>query len=66
MEEDNEPKTERIITPMSVSLLDRIDEWRHANRLASRAEAMRQLIEWALDNPKFAGSRPKSPARRKK
>lgn len=38
----------RIITPMSRELVDAIDEYRFENRLPSRAEAIRSLIELAL------------------
>jgi Arc/MetJ-type ribon-helix-helix transcriptional regulator len=38
----------RIITPMSPAMVDRIDDYRFSNRLPSRSEAIRQLIEFAL------------------
>ena len=44
-----DPKDTRIITPMPQSLVDRIDDYRFKNRIASRAEAIRKLIEAALD-----------------
>lgn len=40
----SEPLTERIITPMSPSLVEAIDDYRFANRVASRSEAIRQLL----------------------
>jgi hypothetical protein len=48
---------ERVITPMSKELIERIDDFRFANRLRSRAEATRQLIE--------AGLRAKAPKAQK-
>ena len=39
---------ERVYTPMDSDLLARVDEFRFAQRLESRAEAMRQLIEAGL------------------
>lgn len=40
----SEPNSERIITPMPPSLVQLIDDYRFKNRVASRAEAIRQLI----------------------
>ena len=42
-------RTPRIITPIPQPLLERIDDYRFAHRLASRAEAIRRLLELALD-----------------
>ena len=41
-------KDPRIITPMPQALVDRIDEYRFKNRVPSRAEAIRRLIEKGL------------------
>jgi hypothetical protein len=41
-------KDPRIITPIPKPLLDRIDDYRFENRLPSRSEAIRQLIEAGL------------------
>jgi metal-responsive CopG/Arc/MetJ family transcriptional regulator len=38
----------RIIVPMPKKLIAKIDEYRWANRIPSRAEAIRQLIEAGL------------------
>jgi hypothetical protein len=38
----------RIITPMSQELIEAIDDYRYANRLPSRDEAIRSLIELGL------------------
>jgi hypothetical protein len=43
------PGTERVLTPMPTSLVDRIDDYRFANRIPSRSEAIRRLIEAALE-----------------
>jgi hypothetical protein len=45
MEDEKAP---RIITPMPPALLQAIDDYRFANRLPSRAEAIRRLIELGL------------------
>ena len=42
------PDPERIAIPMPAELVKQIDEFRWANRLPSRAEAIRQLIELGL------------------
>jgi hypothetical protein len=43
-----EPLSERVITPMTPAMVEAIDTWRFANRIPSRAEAVRQLIERGL------------------
>jgi metal-responsive CopG/Arc/MetJ family transcriptional regulator len=35
----------RIITPIPPGLLQAVDDWRYVNRLPSRAEAIRRLLE---------------------
>jgi metal-responsive CopG/Arc/MetJ family transcriptional regulator len=50
---------ERIPVPMPKKLVERIDDFRFAHRLPSRAEAIRQLIEAGLRHgkePKPRGS----------
>jgi metal-responsive CopG/Arc/MetJ family transcriptional regulator len=47
----------RIIVPMPPELIGRVDDFRFANRCASRADAIRQLIA--------AGLEAKRPARQK-
>lgn len=44
----DEPNSERIITPMPKSLVAAIDDYRFANRIPSRAEAIRSLAKAAL------------------
>ncbi len=44
----SELNSERIITPMPKSLVQVIDDFRFTNRVASRAEAIRQLIALGL------------------
>ena len=41
-------KTERITTMMSGAEVTAIDDWAFANRIRSRGEAIRQLIELGL------------------
>jgi metal-responsive CopG/Arc/MetJ family transcriptional regulator len=48
----DEANTERIITPMAKSLVEAIDDFRFANRVASRSEAIRQLIAMGLEAAK--------------
>lgn len=59
----DEPNSERIITPMSKSLLEAVDDFRFKNRIASRAEAIRTLLLVALnvipETKKEAKDRPK-------
>lgn len=44
----SEPNSERIITPMPKSLVERIDDYRFQERIPSRAEAIRRLVEKGL------------------
>lgn len=46
----SEPNSERIITPMSKSLIKAIDDYRFEKRLPSRAEAIRTLIIKSLES----------------
>lgn len=48
-----EPNSERVITPMPKSLVNDIDDFRFKNRIASRAEAIRQLCEIGFEMSKF-------------
>jgi metal-responsive CopG/Arc/MetJ family transcriptional regulator len=43
-----ETNTERVITPMPKSLVNAIDDYKFGNRIVSRAEAVRRLIEAGL------------------
>lgn len=43
-----EANSERIITPMPPSLVRAIEDFRFAQRVQSRAEAIRRLIELGL------------------
>ena len=42
------PEEPRVIVPMPKDLIAQIDEYRWANRLPSRAEAIRQLVKEGL------------------
>lgn len=44
-----ERKEQRIALMMEPTLADQIDTYRFANRIATRAEAMRKLIKEALE-----------------
>ena len=46
MANDKDP---RIITPMPQTLVDRIDDYRFKERIPSRAEAIRRLVQRGLD-----------------
>ena len=47
MADDKDP---RIITPMPATLVARIDDYRFKERIASRAEAIRRLVEKGLSS----------------
>lgn len=40
---------ERLVFEAERALVSRIDDWRFANRIPSRAEAIRRLVSRALD-----------------
>ena len=44
----DETTVTRVIIPMPDELLNRIEDYRFANRIPSRAETVRQLLEIAL------------------
>jgi len=53
----DETDIQRVIIPMPRDLIERVDEHRFFNRIASRAKAIRELLEAALkaktkDKPK--------------
>lgn len=48
----DEPNSERVITPMPKSLVAAVDDFRFSNRVPSRAEAIRRLIELGLEAAK--------------
>jgi metal-responsive CopG/Arc/MetJ family transcriptional regulator len=54
------PKDQRVIIPMSAELIAAIDDYRYANRLPSRAEAIRSLIELGLQTIAQADQAPAS------
>jgi metal-responsive CopG/Arc/MetJ family transcriptional regulator len=43
---------ERVAIPMPAELIAQIDDYRWANRLPSRAAAIRQLVKLGLKTPK--------------
>lgn len=50
MAEPRELRTRRTVLMLTAPELSRIDDWRFANRIATRAEAIRQLCAQALDH----------------
>lgn len=47
----SEKKTERMIVVLSPSELEELDNWRFKNHIASRSEAVRQLIKNGINQP---------------
>jgi len=65
----DEMKTERITTMMAPSEVQVIDDWAFANRIRSRGEAIRRLIEAGLkvrENPAPSGGSDPGPTTRSK
>lgn len=50
-------KSERIIIPISKSMAGDIDEFWHGNRLRSKSEAVRRLIQAGLDAQRKSGKK---------
>ncbi|WP_320194991.1 hypothetical protein [Agrobacterium rosae] len=48
MSKDN-LKTERFQMAVSADWIDKVDNWRFANRISSRATAIRELVEKGLE-----------------
>lgn len=53
---DDEPKDVRLPVMVTRSEAEAIDEWRFANRVPTRAEAIRRLIRLGLETAPKAGS----------
>lgn len=49
--------TERIIIPISKSMAGEIDDFWHGNRLRSKSEAVRQLIQAGLEAQRKSGKK---------
>ena len=49
MAEDSQPRPNRIPFMLSDEELEAIDEWRFANRIATRAEAIRRLCRLGME-----------------
>ena len=45
----DELKSERVLTMMTPSEVKRVDDWSFENRIRSRGEAIRRLIELGLE-----------------
>jgi hypothetical protein len=55
--DDDGSLSERTIVPISKAMLEEVDDWRYANRVPSKAEAMRRLIRAGLDATKTKSRR---------
>lgn len=55
----SEQLTERVIIPMTPSMVEAITEYRFMHRHESRAEAVRALVQIGLDSAK--SEKPKKP-----
>jgi len=53
----DDPKTERFQMAVSAAWIEMVDNWRFANRITSRATAIRHLVEKGLKDemPATAG-----------
>ena len=49
--EKNRAKSSRVLLAFTPAELDAINEWWHANRIASRSEAIRELIRRGMAAP---------------
>jgi hypothetical protein len=58
-----ELKSERVTTLMTPSEVAAIDDWRFAQRVHSRGEAIRQLIMLGLEAAGAKGAKPKGSKR---
>lgn len=54
-------KTERVCAMMTPGELIAIDDWRFSQRIASRAEAIRQLLQRGLNAENTAKKQAKDP-----
>lgn len=51
-DESKELLTERVLIPMSKSMVEDVQNYRFAHRLSSRAVALREMIQFAIDADK--------------
>jgi hypothetical protein len=54
-----ELKSERVTTMMTPSEVKAVDDWSFAQRIRSRGEAIRRLLELGLEAAKRSGAKPK-------
>ena len=47
--ETKETRDKRVIIPLSQAEVDAIDDWRFANRMPSRAEAIREMLRRLIE-----------------
>lgn len=57
---DTQQLSERVITPMSKHMVERINDFRFENRCENRSEAVRRLIEIGLAASRSQKMPPKS------
>jgi hypothetical protein len=55
-----ELKSERVTTMMTPSEVTAVDDWSFAQRIRSRGEAIRRLIQLGLEAAKRSGAKPKA------
>jgi metal-responsive CopG/Arc/MetJ family transcriptional regulator len=54
---ENEKMTERLVTPMSKTMVDAINDYRFEHRCESKSDAVRTLIQAGLDADQGGKSR---------
>jgi Arc/MetJ-type ribon-helix-helix transcriptional regulator len=59
----NELKTERVCIMMTPSEITAIDDWRFSNRVASRSDAIRKLLQLSLDAENATKKQAKDPGK---
>ena len=61
---EDDLKTERVTILMSPAELRALDDWSFANRIRSRSEAIRRLVQLGLDQPAAPAKRRPAAARK--
>jgi antitoxin component HigA of HigAB toxin-antitoxin module len=54
-------KTERVCLMMTPVEIDAVDDWRYTQRIPTRAEAIRQLLQLSLNAENAAKKQEKAP-----
>ena len=62
--ETKETRDKRVIIPLSQAEVEAIDDWRFANRMPSRAAAIREMLRRLIESDAYVKSMGMEPLKR--